>query len=344
MRIAQISTLATPVRQNGSGSIEGLVWLLTRELVKMGHEVTVFAAAGSETDGESVAALPGVYGKNGSPGDWQICEFINLSRAVEQSGEFDVLHSHNYLYGLVLQSFSKTPMVHTMHVVGDEESASLRKQYPDGFVTAISKYQWSAFPEFNSSPVIYHGVDAAQFTFQPQPEDYVCYLGRFTSGKGAMQAIAAAKTLGLRLILAGPPNDYYDKFIRSSVDGKIIEYAGSVDGSKRNQLLGRARALLYPLQQPEPFGLVMAEAMMCGTPVAATNIGAVSEIIDQGVTGYYSTTSAEFAQSIEAAMNLDRKKVRQQALLRFSGERMASDYVEVYKKIISRYNNLQLPL
>ncbi len=335
MRIAQISTLATPVRQNGSGSIEGLVWLLTRELVKMGHEVTVFAAAGSETDGELIATLPGTYGKNDSPGDWQICEFINLSRAVEQSAGFDVLHSHNYLYGLMLQNLSKAPMVHTKHLVGNEESAKIWKLYPNAFVTAISNYQWSAFPELVPASVIYHGVDSAQFTFQPQPDDYVCYLGRFTLGKGPLQAIAAAKNLGLRLILAGPRNDYFDKNIKPLVDGETVEYAGSIDGVKRNRLLGNARALLYPLQQPEPFGLVMAEAMMCGTPVAAMNIGAVPEIIDHGVTGYYAETSEEFTQSLEAAMNLDRKKVRQQALLRFSSERMAQDYVEIYKKILS---------
>lgn len=335
MRIALISTLATPVRQEGSGSIEGLVWVLTRELVKMGHEVTVFAAAGSETDGEIVATLPGVYGVNGSPGDWQVCEFINLSRAVQQSGRFDVLHSHNYLYGLALQELSKAPMVHTMHLVGDEDYASLWNQYPDAFVSAISKYQWSAFPQLKPKAIIYHGVDSTQFTFQPRSDDYLCFLGRFIPGKGALQAIAVAKELGMRLVLAGPRNNYYEKFIKPFVDGKNIEYAGSVSGSKRDQLLGSARAFLYPIQEPEPFGLVMVEAMMCGTPVVAMNIGAVPEIINQGVTGCYAETSDEFAQSLEAVMNLDRKKVHQQASLRFSSERMAQDYVEVYKKILS---------
>src|SRR5688572_13400544 len=223
MRIAQISTLATPVHREGSGSIEGLVWLLTHELVKMGHQVTVFAAAGSKTDGELVATLPGIYNVNGSPGDWQICEFINLSRAVEQSGKFDILHSHNYFYGLILQGLSKAPMVHTMHLVGDEVSASLWKQYPDAFVTAISKYQWGAFPQLKPKAVIYHGVDSTQFTFQPQPDDYICFLGRFIAGKGPLQAIAVAKELGMRLVMAGPRNDYYEKFIKPFVDGKNIE-------------------------------------------------------------------------------------------------------------------------
>jgi glycosyltransferase involved in cell wall biosynthesis len=335
MRIAQISTLATPVRQQGSGSIEGLVWLLTRELVKMGHDVTVFAAAGSKTDGKLVSALPGTYGQNDSPGDWQVCEFINLCRAVELSGEFDVLHSHSYLYGLMLQGLSRTPIVNTMHLTGGEEFARMWKQYPTASVTAISKYQWSAFPELQPEAVIYHGVDSSQFTYHPHPEDYVCYLGRFTHGKGPLQAIAAAKSLGLRLILAGPRNDYYDRYIEPLVDGKSVEYVGGgIGGGQRDELLGKARALLYPIQEPEPFGLVMVEAMMCGTPVAAISLGAVPEIIDEGVTGNFVESAEEFTKAIVKAFNLDRRVVRQRALDRFSAERMARQYSQVYEQLI----------
>lgn len=334
MRIAQISTLATPVHREGSGSIEGLVWLLTCELVKMGHEVTVFAAAGSKTDGELVATLPGTYGVNGSPGDWQVCEFINLSRAVEQSDRFDVLHSHNYFYGLILKGLSKVPVINTLHLIGYQEYADLWNQYPDAFVTAISKYQWSAFPQLKPKAVVYHGVDSTQFEFQPQAGDYLCYLGRFIQNKGPLQAIAAAKELGMRLVMAGPRNNYYDKFIKPLVDGKNIEYVGSVSGSERNQLLGFARALLYPIQEPEPFGLVLAEAMMCGTPVAAIRLGAVPEIIDEGVTGYCADSADDFCKVILSTMTLDRGQVRTRASERFSAERMAREYVQVYREII----------
>lgn len=334
MRIGLVSTLSTTVRQGGGGSIESLVWLLSHELTKMGHEVTVFAAAGSETDGKLVATLPGTYNANGSPGDWQICEFINLSRAVEQSGKFDILHSHNYFYGLIFQGLSKAPMIHTMHLVGDEVSASLWKQYPDAFVTAISKYQWSAFPQLKPKAFIYHGVDSTQFTFQPQPDNYLCFLGRFIAGKGPLQAIAAAKELGMRLIMAGNKTDYYEKFIKPLVDGRNIEYVGNVSGSERNRLLGCARALLYPIQQPEPFGLVLAESMMCGTPVAAIRLGAVPEIIDEEVTGYCADSVDDFRKVILPTMELDREQVRRRALERFSAERMTREYAEVYREII----------
>jgi glycosyltransferase involved in cell wall biosynthesis len=335
MRIAQIATLATPVKQKGSGSIEGLVWLLTRELIKLGHQVTIFAAAGSKTDGQLISALPGAYGQNGSPADWQVCEFINLSRAVEMSGEFDVLHSHSYLYGLMLQRLSKALMVNTMHLTGGEEFERLWKQYPDACVTAISKYQWSAYPQLQPEAVIYHGVDSSQFTFQAHPEDYVCYLGRFTPSKGPLRAIAAAKSLGIRLVLAGPRNDYYNKCIEPLVDGKFIQYVGGgIGGTERDEFLGKARALLYPVQHPEPFGLVMVEAMMCGTPVAAMNIGAVPEIIDEGVTGYYAASTEEFSNAVLQAVNLDRRLIRERAAARFSPENMARQYVEVYEQLI----------
>src|SRR5215468_4168722 len=137
MRIAQVATLATPVRRERSDSIEYLVWLLSRELTRMGHEVTVFAAAGSEVDGELVATLPGPYGTAGSPDDWQLCEWINLCRAVEQSGRFDVLHSHAYLWGLPLQGLARAPVVHTLHVSPYDEEARLWSLFPDARVTAV---------------------------------------------------------------------------------------------------------------------------------------------------------------------------------------------------------------
>jgi glycosyltransferase involved in cell wall biosynthesis len=336
MRIAQVSTLATPVREKGSGSIEGLVWLLTRELVRMGHDVTVFAAAGSEVCGELVATLPGPYATAGSPDDWQLCEWINLCRAVEQSGRFDILHSHAYLWGLPLEPLSRAPMVHTLHVLPDpeEDAARLRAMVSGACVTAISHYQWSAFPEFPPAPVIYHGVDASQFTFQPQPEDYVCFLGRFTAEKGPLQAIAAARVLGVRLLLAGPHNDYYRQHLEPHVDGRSAEYVGPVSGAERDRLLGGARALLYPLTHPEPFGLVLAEAMMCGTPVVAIRLGAVPEIVDEGITGYCADSAEEFARQVFPSFALDRSRIRERAEARFSAERMAGEYARLYHHLM----------
>src|ERR1043165_3548987 len=159
MRIAQISTLSAPVRRDTGGSVESLVWLLTQELIRLGHQVTVFGAAGSQVDGELVATLAGPYGAHGSLDDWHLCEWVNLCRAVEQSGRFDVLHSHAYLWGLPLQKFSRAPMVHTTHSVPDADSARLWSATTDACVTAISRRQWSAFPNLQPAAGIPHGVD-----------------------------------------------------------------------------------------------------------------------------------------------------------------------------------------
>src|SRR5258708_13248042 len=170
MRIAQLSTLAAPVRHNSQSSVESLVWLITRELARAGHQVTIFGVAGSEADGEVVAALPGPYGENNSLEDWHLCEWINLCQAVQQSGRFDVLHSHAYLWGLPLEPLSQAPMVHTMHIFPEEDSARLWARRPNTCVTAISRHQWSAFPQFLPAAFIPHCFEPSQFTFPIHPD------------------------------------------------------------------------------------------------------------------------------------------------------------------------------
>jgi len=335
MRIAQVSTLSSPVCENAGGSVEAWLWLLTRELVRLGHEVTVFAAGGSKVQGELVATLPGPYGAEGSLEDWQLCEWVNLCRAVEQSHRFDILHAHAYLWGIPLGPFSRAPMLHTLHIVPDDNAARLWSMWPAARVTAISKHQWSAYPHLRPAAVIPHGVDVSQFTFRAQPDDYVCYLGRFTSGKGPCQAIAAARALGLRLLMAGPPNPYFREKVQPLVDGKTVEYAGFVRGAERDRLLGGARALLYPIQYPEAFGLVLVEAMLCGTPVAGMRLGAVSEIVDEGVTGYCADTPEDFLEAIGRSLSLDRRQIRQQAERRFSAQEMARGYARVYEEVVN---------
>jgi glycosyltransferase involved in cell wall biosynthesis len=336
MRIAQIATMATSVCRDRSDSIEYLVWLLSRELTALGHDVTVFACASSKPCGELVATLPGPCGASGSLGHWQVCEWINLCLAVEQADRFDVLHSHAYLWGLPLTRLARSPMVHTLHVSPYEDEARLWSLFPDACVTAVSDYQWRAFPELKPAARIYHGVDPEQFTFQSRPGDYVCFLGRFIPGKGPLQAIAIAQALGLRLLLAGPCNDYFRETIQPLVDGRSVEYAGYISGAARTQLLGGARALLYPLEAPEPFGLVMVEAMMCGTPVAATAIGAVPEVVDDGVTGFTAPDADSLIGLMPHVLVLDRRQVRQRAEHRFSAEGMARQYAELYAQVASR--------
>jgi glycosyltransferase involved in cell wall biosynthesis len=333
MRIAQVATVSTPVRREGSASIEGLAWLLTRELVRLGHEVTLFATAGSESAGALVATLPGPYGTDGAPDDWHLCEWVNLAAAVERSAAFDVLHSHAYLWGLPLERLARAPMVHTLHVWPFANEARLRGMWPAACVTAVSAAQWRDWPALPSAGVVHHAVDASAFTFREPRGDYLCYLGRMIPGKGPVQAIAAARALGRRLLLAGPASDYFRAEVAPLVDGRDVEYVGAVAGRERDELLGGAAALLYPNRDPEPFGLVLAEAMMCGTPVAAVNIGAVPEIVDEGVTGCLAAGPEGLPAAVRGAVALDRGRVRARAEARFGARRMAEGYVRVYEAL-----------
>ena len=333
MRIAQISTLSAPVREDSTGSIEAWLWLLTRELVKLGHEVTVFATADSElpTGAKLVSTQPAAYGSNGAIDDWHLCEWVNICRAVEHAREFDVLHRHAYLWSVPLSRLSAAPLVHTTHIVPDDNAAKILRQFPGAHLTALSRQQWSAFPEFMPEAVIYHGVDPAKFTFNKTPGDYVCYLGRFVSGKGPRHAVAVAQKLGIRLIMAGPNSPYFREQVQPLVDGRTVEYAGFVRGADRNRLLSGAKALLYPIQYAESFGLVLAESMLCGTPVAAMRLGAVPEVLDEGLTGYSVDSIEALPDAATKCFSLDRREVRRCGEARFSAEVMARRYERFYE-------------
>ena len=333
MRIAQVSTVDTRVGSRDSGSIEQIVALLDREFTRAGHEVTVFAAAGSQVSGRLVATVAGPYGEDGTPDDWRLCEMMNLCRAIEQSHQFDVIHSHSYLWGLPFEPLSRAPLVHTLHVHPYDDSIRLRTLWPDAYVTAISAFQWSEHRALPPSAIVPHGIDLDQFVFYPKAGDYLCYLGRFIPDKGPLTAIRIARKLGRPLILAGPRNDYFDEVLAEKIDGEMVRYVGQVSGPERNRLLGEAAALLYPIEAPEPFGLVQVEAMMCGTPVVATRLGAVPEIVDEGVTGFTISDLDDFPVAVRMAMDLDRRTIRDVAVRRFSADRMAAEYLAFYERV-----------
>ena len=336
MRIALVATISAPVRRESSGSVESLVWLLARELHQLGHDVTVFGTRDSEVPCKLESVLPGPYGSPGSLNDWHVCEWLNLAHAVTKSGEFDIVHTHAYLWGLPLGLLCSAKMVHTMHIVPDDDAARLWSLHPSAAVAAISKHQWSAYPQLKPVAVVPHGVDVSEFAFREAPDDYVLYLGRFVSGKGPQHAIQYARELGLRLVLAGPENAWFREHIKPLVDGKNVEFAGYISGRRKIELLGRARALLYPIQYPEAFGLVLIEAMLCGTPVVAMGIGAAPEIIEQGVTGFCVAERSDFLRAIPKAFALPRAAIRAAAEQRFSAQRMTQSYLEVYRRLLGQ--------
>jgi glycosyltransferase involved in cell wall biosynthesis len=205
--------------------------------------------------------------------------------------------------------------------------------YPEAPFVAISKEQAHMFQGLNVVGTVLHAVDTRALAFRRDPDDYLLFLGRFTEGKGVLQAIDVARRTGIRLVLAAADNDYYREHVAAHVDGSHVVYAGEADYAAKVKLYGGAKALLYPVQSSEPFGLVLAEAMACGTPVAALDRGAVREVIDDGETGIVFGTLEQMIEGLSRVFALDRRLVRERAVARFGVERMVAQYETVYQRL-----------
>jgi glycosyltransferase involved in cell wall biosynthesis len=309
--------------------------LLTEGLVAAGHDVTLFATGTSQTRGRLHATFPRGYAEDSAMWPWEAYELFNVAAAIERAAEFDVIHCQAMYWPMALpfSRLSKTPLVQTLHHAPSPSEVALWARYPDAPFIAISEEQKRLLAGLNVAGVVRHAIDTDAFAFRRTPDDYLVFLGRFTEGKGVLQAIEVARRSGLRLLLAAPENDYYREAIAPHVDGVRIVYAGEVDHAGKVTLLGGARAMLYPVQAGEPFGLVLAEAMACGTPVAALDRGAVREIVDPGVTGGVFANLDELVVGLSTVMHLDRAAVRRRAVERFGIARMVNEYLAIYRTV-----------
>jgi glycosyltransferase involved in cell wall biosynthesis len=297
----------------------------------------LFATADSATTATLHAIYPHGYLHDQHMWPWELYELLNLAAAVERAGEFDVVHyeAEYYPMSLAFARLSPAPILQTLHYSPGEPEIRLWSKYPEAPFVAISREQANLLQGLNVVGTVLHAVDTRALTFQEHPDDYLLFLGRFTEGKGVLQAIEVAQGAGLRLILAAAENDYYRDAVAPHVDGKRIIYAGEADFAAKVKLFGGARALLYPVQSREPFGLVLAEAMACGTPVAALNRGAVSEVVDNGVTGVIFDSVEDLSAGLRRVFDLDRQRVRERAVARFGVDRMVAEYEAVYRRLVS---------
>jgi glycosyltransferase involved in cell wall biosynthesis len=231
-----------------------------------------------------------------------------------------------------LERLSRAPMLHTVHVWPWDDSAQLWRRFPDARVIALTGAQWSDYPDLVPFGVVPHGVDPDAFPYA-EGGSYACYLGRFIPGKGPVEAIAAARAADLDLVIAGPTNEYFEECVAPLVDGRRVVYVGEVRGTERSTLLGSAGVLLAPVQAPEPFSLVLVEAMMCGTPVVTSCLGAATEVVDEGITGFCAREADELPDRLHAAFELDRATVRRRAEQRFSTARMVADHLALYESV-----------
>ena len=335
LRIAQVGPVATSIPPRGSSSVELMTSLLTEGLVARGHQVTLFATGTSATAATLHATFARGYAEDTELWPWDLCEMMNLAAAVERADQFDVIHYQAMYYpmSIAFTRLSATPLLQTLHHAPGPSEVELWSRYPDAPFVAISREQANQLSGLNVVGTVHHGIDVAAFTFRAVPDDYLVFLGRFTEGKGVVDAIGIAERVGMRLVLAAPENEYYRAAVAPHVDGTRVVYAGEVDTAAKVVLLGGARALIYPVRAGEPFGLVMAEAMACGTPVAALNRGAVGELVDQGVTGYAFASPDAMVAGLPKVLALDRRLVRERATERFSIDRMVDGYVEVYRTL-----------
>jgi glycosyltransferase involved in cell wall biosynthesis len=337
MKIAQIAPVATTVPPKGSGSVELMTSLLTDGLVARGHDVTLFATADSNTTAKLHALYARGYRQDPNMWPWEMYEMLNLAAAVERAPDFDVIHyqAEYYPMSLAFGRLSPTPIVQTLHYSPSRSEVALWTHYPDAPFVAISNEQARLLSGLNVVGTVLHGIDTTAFGFRERPDDYLLFLGRFTAGKGVVQAIEIAKRAGMRLILAAPEDEYYREHVAPHVDGSQVVYAGEVDAGDKIALYGGARALLYPVQSAEPFGLVMAEAMACGTPVAALDRGAVREVLEEGVTGGIFVDLDELVKGLPRVLALDRRRVRDRAVERFGAARMVDEYIAVYERLLT---------
>jgi glycosyltransferase involved in cell wall biosynthesis len=270
---------------------------------------------------------------------WELYEMLNLAAAVERAREFDVVNYQAAYYPMSL-GFARlcpVPLIQTLHHSPSTEEVRLWSRYPEAPFVAISNEQARLLSGLNIVATVLHGIDTGAFAFREQPDDYVLLLGRFTDGKGPVQAIEIAKRAGLRIILAAPEDDYYREKIEPLVDGERVIYAGEVGHEQKVELLSRARALLYPVQSGEPFGLVLAESMACGTPVAALDRGAVREVVEDGVTGIVFGSEDAMAAGLSRVFALDRRRVRDRGVARYGAMRMVDEYIAVDERLVSEH-------
>ena len=331
-----MAPMATSIPPPKSGSVQTMTSLLTEGLVARGHDVTLFAPGDSVTRARLHATFPRGYWQDGTMWPWEMYELLNLTAAVERAAGFDIIHyeASYYPMSLAFTRVSPTPVSQTIHHAPNPAEVALWMKYPDAPFVAISQEQARLLDGLNIAGIVPHGIDADRFTFSDTPEDYLLFLGRFTPGKGPVQAIEVARRAGLRLLLAAADEQYYRDHVAPLVDGKQIVYVGEVDFETKVRLYGGARALLYPVQAGEPFGLVLAEAMACGTPVAALDRGAVREVVENGVTGGVFSDLDAMVQGLDAVMTIDRARVHARAVARFGVMPMVDGYVRAFRTII----------
>jgi glycosyltransferase involved in cell wall biosynthesis len=341
MRIAQVTPLTEAVPPKLYGGTERVVHWLTEELVTLGHDVTLFASGDSQTSAKLDAMWPKALRLDGSVRDPNALHMVMLERVRQKCDdeEFDFLHFHLDYYPFSLFSRQPTPFLTTLHGRLDlPEHQPVFTTFNSIPVISISDAQRRPVPQANWLRTIHHGVPENLLTPRPIAPSYLAVLGRIAPEKGIDQAIRIAIRCGIPLKIAAKVDradeEYYGEIIRPMLDHPLVEYIGEINDREKSDFLSGAIGLLVPINWPEPFGIVMIEAMACGTPVIAYNRGSVPEIVEEGLTGYIVEDEIGAVAAVGRLAQLDRGTVRKQFEIRFTARRMALDYLVAYQSLM----------
>lgn len=340
MRIAQISPLHECVPPKRYGGTERVVHYLTEELVRRGHEVVLFASGDSCTSAELYPCVPEALRLAGYEGDPTIPEVMQLDQVVAQLQRFEILHFHTGHVHFPLASRLPIPLLNTVHgPVSTPELRDLYCRFQAIPLVSISEAQRRPVPQAHWLGTVYHGLPTDLYRYEPSPMPYLAFIGRISPEKRLDRAIAIATAVGLPLKVAAKidrvDNAYYRQVIEPMLQGNpLVEFIGEVDDAGKQELLGHALALLFPIDWPEPFGLVMIEANACGTPVVAWRHGSTPEVIEEGINGTLVESMDQAIAAVQQIERFDRAQVRANFEARFSVARQAEDYEQMYHRLI----------
>ena len=346
MRIAQVAPLTESVPPKLYGGTERVVSFLTEELVRLGHQVTLFASGDSRTSATLVPVCPEALRLFGACTDSLAPHVTMLERVASRAREFDVIHFHiAQLHFPVMRRLPYSTHVTTLHGRLDmEELRPLFEEFSDIPVVSISDAQRKPLPHAGWVETVHHGLPLDLFRFHSASRPYLAFLGRISPEKRVDRAIAIATACGIPLKIAAKVDradrDYFERDIAPLLDHPLVDFIGEISEAEKNAFLGHAKALLFPIDWPEPFGLVMIEAMACGLPVIAFPGGSVAEIIDDGVTGFIVHSIEDAVAAVRRIDTIDRRACRETFERRFAARRMASNYVDVYRKLAATRSGL----